>query len=60
MKNYNVKPYGFTKKQTISKASTENQENFSVGDYIMVQYEGEFYPGVIKEKKEFKECINYY
>lgn len=61
-KTENVKPNSSTKKQKVLKESTKFKKNFSVGDNVMVQYEGEFYPGIIEEKKkkELKVSKNNY
>jgi len=60
-KTENVKPNDNTKKQKVLKEFTKFKENFSVGDNVMVHYEGEFYPGIIeaKKKKELKVSTNY-
>jgi len=40
---------------------TKFKKNFSVGDNVVVHYEGEFYPGIIeaKKKEELKVSTNY-
>jgi len=59
-KTENVKSNDNTKKPKILKESTKLKKNFSVGDDVMVQYEGEFYPGIIEaiKKKELKVSKN--
>lgn len=74
-KNEKVLPKGNTKKQksensldtrilTITEENTtkKSTDNYSVGDFVMVQYEGEYFPGIIKEKKnqEFKVSSKIY
>lgn len=61
-KTENVNYNDNTKKPKILKEFTKFKKNFSVGDDVIVQYEGEFYPGIIEaiKKKELKVSKNNY